>query len=221
MPWGAVTRTCKRQVQTVTTLSEILHLDSSARTAESVTRLLSQHVVKRLCQLDSEATVTRRDLTTTELPHINSVLAEALFVQDDLLDEQLLSNLALSNLLVTELLAAETVVAGIPMYNFSVPSSFKAWIDLVVRPRKTFRKIENGRLEGLCQGKQLFACTAGHGQFNNTPLDHLRPYLEKVFSFIGFDEVLFFDAERMAWGPDEKRRSIVAATACIDVHFGT
>ena len=156
----------------------------------------------------------------TELPHVNGVLAGALFVEDDLLDEQQLSALDLSNLLVTELLAAETVVAGVPMYNFSVPSSFKAWIDLVVRPRKTFQKIKNGQLEGLCQGKRLIACTAGHGQFNNTPIDHLRPYLEKVFGFIGFDEVVFFDAERMAWGPDEKRESIAAATASIDAHFG-
>ncbi len=202
-------------------MTSILHIDCSARTSGSVTRALSGRVVENLRTADASATVTRRDLTTIDLPHVDGAVAEALFIDDETLDEQQKHALTLSDLLTGELLAAETVVAGIPMYNFSVPSSFKAWIDLVVRPRKTFRKVANGQLEGLCRGKRLFACTAGHGQFNGTPLDHLRPYLEKVFGFIGFEEVVFFDAERMAWGPQEKQRSIAAASVAIDAHFAT
>ncbi|MCZ6771483.1 MAG: NAD(P)H-dependent oxidoreductase [Proteobacteria bacterium] len=200
-------------------MTSILHIDCSARTSESVTRVLSGRVVKSLRTADAGATVTRRDLTTMDLPHVDGTVAEALFIDDEALDDQHKRALALSDLLTSELLWADTVVAGIPMYNFGVPSTFKAWIDLVVRPRKTFRKIAKGQLEGLCQGKRLFACTAGHGQFNGTPIDHLRPYLEKVFGFIGFDEVVFFDAERMAWGPEEKQQSIAAASAAIDAHF--
>tara|TARA_B100000676_G_C17877931_1_gene732272 strand:- start:146 stop:748 length:603 start_codon:yes stop_codon:yes gene_type:complete len=198
----------------------ILHLDCSARTEGSVTRALSRYAVDRL-RVMNNSTVVRRDLTDPKLLHVDACVAEAMFVENDDLSERQRAALKLSDALTAELLEANWVVAGIPMYNFSVPSTFKSWIDHVVRPRKTFQRISDGQLEGLCHGKTLFACTAGNGQFRGKPIDHLRPYLENVFGFLGFDDIVFFDAERMAWGPEEKQSSIKAAHAEIDAYFAS
>lgn len=189
----------------------VLHIDCSARTASSVSRRLSRVVVDQLIKAEPSVRVVRRDLGASAPAPVNGVEAEAFFTPPpDRTGEQVRA-LADSDALTEELLQADIVVLGTPMYNFTVPASLKAWIDYVVRPGKAFRRVANGQLEGLCGGKKVYVCTAGSGKSGGTDMDHLRPYLDTIFAFIGITDIVYFDAEGLAWGEQERERSINAA----------
>ena len=155
--------------------------------------------------------LVRRDLGNEAPPPVNNTEAEAFFTPPPERTAEQVASLAASDTLTEELLVADILVLGTPMYNFTVPASLKAWIDYVVRPGKAFRRVANGRLEGLCGGKKVYICTAGSGKSRDTDMDHLRPYLDTIFAFIGITDVVYFDAEGLAWGEQERERSINAA----------
>ena len=200
-------------------MSTVLHIDCSARTAASVSRRLSQAVVDQLIKEEPSVQLIRRDLGCAAPAAVNGVEAEAFFTPPpDRTGEQVRA-LADSDALTSELLQADTLVLGTPMYNFNVPASLKAWIDYVVRPGKTFRRVANGNLEGLCGDKKVYVCTASSGKSKGTDMDHLRSYLDVIFAFIGIRHVIYFDAEGLAWGEQERERSINTAVESIYQHF--
>ena len=200
-------------------MSTVLHIDCSARTVNSVSRRLSQTVVEQLVRVEPGLQLVRRDLGNEAPPPVNNTEAEAFFTPPPERTAEQLTALADSDTLTEELLAADILVLGTPMYNFNVPASLKAWIDYVVRPGKTFRRVANGNLEGLCGDKKVYVCTASSGKSIGTGMDHLRPYLDVIFGFIGISEVVYFDAEGLAWGEQERERSINAAVESIHQHF--
>ena len=197
----------------------VLHIDCSARTADSVSRRLSQTVVDQLFTLEPGLQLVRRDLGIEAPPPVNDTEAEAFFTPPPNRTAGQVTALADSDTLTEELLSADILVLGTPMYNFNVPASLKAWIDYVVRPGKTFRRVANGNLEGLCGDKKVYVCTASSGKSIGTGMDHLRPYLDVIFGFIGISEVVYFDAEGLAWGEQERERSINTAVESIHQHF--
>ena len=200
-------------------MSTVLHLDCSARTVNSVSRRLSGTVVDQLLKAEPSIQLIRRDLGASAPAPVNGVEAEAFFTPPpDRTGEQVRA-LAASDTLTEELLQADTVVLGTPMYNFTVPACLKAWIDYVVRPGKAFRRVANGQLEGLCGDKKIYVCTASSGKSRGTEMDHLRPYLDVIFAFIGVTDLVYFDAEGLAWGEQERERSINAAIESIQQHF--
>ena len=172
----------------------ILHLDSSITGENSVSRTISGAIVSRLSRENPGAPVVRRDLTDDPLPH----LTLAAFADSSVLDE---------------FLAAGTVVIGAPMYNFSVPSQLKAWIDRIVLAGKTFRYTENGP-EGLARGKRVIIALARGGVYSEgspaAALEHVETYLRGVFNFIGI-EPEFVIAEGINLGADHKENAIAAA----------
>ncbi|NNM00190.1 MAG: FMN-dependent NADH-azoreductase [Gammaproteobacteria bacterium] len=197
-------------------MTTLLHIDSSARTAASVTRELSALLVEGLGAAQPGLRVLRRDLGIEAPPAIDATQAEALFVGDAERSAAQAASLALSDTLVDELLTADILVAGMPMYNFTVPASFKAWIDLVVRPRRTFRRVGPGQFEGLCTGKRAVFCTACSGAWNGGASDHLRPYLRTVMALMGIESVDFIDAEKLARGDEARAASLAGAHGHID-----
>ena len=197
----------------------VLHIDCSARTADSVSRRLSQTVVDQLFTLEPGLQLLRRDLGIEAPPPVNDTEAEAFFTPPPHRTAGQVTALADSDTLTEELLSADILVLGTPMYNFNVPASLKAWIDYVVRPGKTFRRVANGNLEGLCGDKKVYVCTASSGKSIGTGMDHLRPYLDVIFGFIGISDVVYFDAEGLAWGEQERERSINSAIGNIQRHF--
>ncbi len=200
-------------------MTRVLHIDCSARSADSVSRRLSQTVVDQLIKVEPSLQLVRRDLGRAAPAAVTGVEAEAFFTPPpDRTGEQVRA-LAGSDALTSELLQADTVVLGTPMYNFNVPASLKAWIDYVVRPGKTFHRVANGNLEGLCEDKKVYVCTASSGKSKGTNMDHLRPYLDVIFAFIGIRDVIYFDAEGLAWGEQERERSINRAVEGIQQHF--
>ena len=142
-------------------MSTVLHIDCSARTVNSISRRLSQAVVDELFKVEPSIQLIRRDLGTAAPAPVTSMEAEAFFVPLPNRTAEQVGALADSDTFTEELLSADTLVLGTPMYNFNVPASLKAWIDYVVRPGKTFRRVANGNLEGLCGDKKGLCL---HGQ---------------------------------------------------------
>ncbi|OBY27836.1 FMN-dependent NADH-azoreductase [Leisingera sp. JC1] len=170
----------------------VLHLDSSARTEGSVTRDLSAQIVSRL----GADTVIRRDLAAP-LPLLDGAWIGANFTPADQRSEEDKQLLALSDALVEELKQADTIVIGAPIYNFSVPSTLKAWIDLVARVGVTFRYEETGPI-GLLEGKRAIVAVASGGTQAGSDIDFATTYLRHVLGFIGITNVQIVAADAMS-----------------------
>lgn len=185
----------------------ILHIDASARRAGSTTRDLSGHVVQHL----NPGRIIRRDLATP-LPLLTEDWINANFTPADQRDEVQRDLLALSDELVGELQNADTIVIGLPIYNFSVPAAFKAWIDLVARAGLTFAYSENGP-KGLLEGKRAVLAVASGGTAVGSEIDFATNYARHVLGFIGITDVDIVAADKMALDADAALASARDAVA--------
>ena len=172
----------------------ILHLDASINGENSASRAISAKIVDQLKVAQWGEEVVYRDLAANPLPH----LTLDAFADTSLLDE---------------FLAADTVVIGAPMYNFTLPTQLKAWIDRVVIAGRTFRYTEN-EPEGLAKGKRVIVALARGGFYDQgspaSALEHLETYLRGVFNFIGI-EPEFVVADGLAVSPEQRESSITQA----------
>jgi FMN-dependent NADH-azoreductase len=170
----------------------ILHVDSSITAENSVTRAIGEAVIVRLSALYPDADVRRRDLAQDPLGHMTL---------GDLGDTSL----------ANEFLAADIVVIGAPMYNFSIPSSLKAWMDRLAIAGTTFRYGETGA-EGLAGGRKLIIASARGGFYGSDTgqawLDHQETYLRGFFGFLGVTDIDFVRAEGVAMGPDARAKAL-------------
>lgn len=171
----------------------ILRIDSSANTETSVTRGLTDRIIATL----DDDNVTVRDLAIEALPQITHTWAVARTVsEDDRTDDQKAA-LQLSDTLIAEIMAADTLIIGAPVYNFSVPASLKAWIDLIARVGVTFRYTENGPV-GLVEGKRVIVALASGGTPMGSDIDFASGYLRHVLGFMGMTDVTFVSADALA-----------------------
>lgn len=170
----------------------ILHIDASARRNGSATRDLSDRIVKHL----GAGRVIRRDLATP-LPLLTEDWINANFTPVDQRDAVQRDQLSLSDNLVAELQKADTIVIGLPIYNFSVPAAFKAWIDLVARVGLTFSYSEAGP-KGLLEGKRAVLAIASGGTAVGSEIDFATNYAKHVLGFIGIHDVDVVAADQMA-----------------------
>lgn len=183
------------------TATAILRIDTSARSSGSVSRDLTDRVIARF----PDATVTTRDLAPG-LPLIDETWVGANFTPaaDRTPDQRAV--LALSDELIAEVQAADTLVIGLPIYNFGVPATLKAWVDQVVRAGVTFRYTENGP-EGLLQGKRAIVIVASGGTQAGSEIDFATGYIRHVLGFVGITEVEFVTADRLALDPESTLQS--------------
>lgn len=169
----------------------ILHLDSSINGDNSASRMISRSIIDQLMVEQGGADVIHRDLAAAPLPH----LTLDKFADTSVLDE---------------FLAADTVVIGAPMYNFTLPTQLKAWIDRILIASKTFCYTADGP-EGLAGDKRVIVALARGGNYDaGSPaaaLEHLETYLRTVFNFIGI-EPEFVAADGLAIGPEQRENSI-------------
>jgi FMN-dependent NADH-azoreductase len=173
----------------------ILDIRASGRSNGSVTRALSDDLIDALQDRYGAAQVTRRDLATG-VPFVNDAWIEANFTPDDDRTGKHHASLAYSNKLVAELQNADAIVIGVPVYNFSLPATLKAWIDMIARARLTFRYTENGPV-GLLGGKKAYLVVATGGVPVGSPMDFATPYLRHVLAFVGIDDVEVIAADRL------------------------
>ena len=172
----------------------ILHIDSSINGENSASRTIRRSIVDQLKSAQWGEEVVYRDLASDPLSH----LTLDAFADASVLDE---------------FLAADTIVIGAPMYNFTLPSQLKAWIDRLLIAGKTFRYTANGP-EGLAGGRRVIVALARGGFYDaNSPaasLEHLESYLRGVFNFIGIDPE-FVAADGLAVSPEQREESISQA----------
>ena len=174
--------------------THILKIDSSARAEGSISRELGGDIIARLAET-GPVDVTERDVSTG-LPVVTGDWIGANFTPADDRSEDQRAELALSDTLVGELTAADVLVIGLPIYNFGLPASLKAWIDLVARAGVTFRYTENGP-KGLLEGKRAIIAVASGGTEVGSEIDFATNYLAHVLGFIGITDVTFVTADRM------------------------
>jgi FMN-dependent NADH-azoreductase len=192
---------------------QLLHIDSSVLGPHSASRALSADIVARQIALHPGVNVVRRDLATDAASHLSSGHLAA-WQGGAVEDPDLGADLAKGGAYLEELLAADIIVIGAPMYNFTIPSQLKAWIDRVVVAGKTFRYGANGA-EGLLKNKKAFiASSRGNVYAAGSPaatLEHHESYLTGVLSFIGLTDVTIVRAEGLAFGAEAKEAAMLKA----------
>ena len=183
---------------------KLLHLDSSALSGNSVTRELTAAIVARWQDKLPQLQVEYRDLDSQPLPHLT---ARSLAQVDS-------AEAADAARTMEQFLAADVLVIGAPMYNFSIPSTLKAWIDRVAVAGKTFRYTEKGP-EGLAGGKRVIIASGRGGIHTNAPTDFQEAYLRQVFGFLGVTDIEFVRAEGVVYSPQHRVDAIASALASI------
>jgi len=184
----------------------ILHVDSSALGGHSVSRELSRAVMATLTRNHPAALVTYRDLAANPLPH----WAPAADASDPAVRT--------GSEALDEFLAADIVVIGAPMYNFSIPSTLKAWIDRIAVAGRTFRYGASGP-EGLAGGKRVVIVSSRGGIYSEgamQALDFQEAYLRKLFGFLGVTDIEVVRAEGVNLSSESKERAIGSARATIE-----
>jgi FMN-dependent NADH-azoreductase len=195
----------------------ILHIDASASdSAVSHTRRLSSELVERLKTANPGATIVYRDLVANQLPHVDMTIRHA-WTAEKTTDTKLAETMSRSKALVDELKAADVVVVGSPMYNFTVPSTLKAWVDHVAIAGQTFTYTADGP-SGLLSGKVYLVLSSG-GIYSQGPFaayDHLSTYLTAIFNFLGILDVEVIRAEGIAYGPEQDQAAMASAVQRIE-----
>jgi FMN-dependent NADH-azoreductase len=196
---------------------KLLHIDSSVLGPHSVSRQVSAAIVDRLYKATPALEIVYRDLTTTPLAHLSGshlaaaqgAVPEAVALQQDL---------AAGQTVLEEFLAADIVVIGAPMYNFTIPSQLKAWIDRILVAGKTFKYSSQG-VEGLAGNKRVIIAISRGGFYGaGTPsaaAEHLETYLHSVFSFIGIANPEIIVAEGVQIGPEQREKALASALTTV------
>ncbi len=174
----------------------VLRVDSSSRYDGSVTRALGDHFTDELRRAHEGAVqVTRRDVAQG-LPFINEAWIAANFTRAGERTAEQTEHLRQSDALVSELQDADVIVLAVPVYNFGIPATLKAWVDLVARAGLTFRYTADGP-EGLLRGKRAYVILASGGTPIGGEIDFASSYLRHVLGFIGIKDVTILGAERL------------------------
>ena len=177
-------------------IKHVLRIDSSARPNESVSRRLGDEVVRRLASRHPNLQIDHVDLSAG-MAHIDADWIGANFTPPAQRDAEARARLADSDVAVAKLIRADAIVLTAPVYNFSVPSALKAWIDHVCRAGLTFRYTADGP-QGLVVDKPVFLAMASGGVPFGSDVDFASTYLKQVFAFIGLEDVRLIGAERVA-----------------------
>ena len=191
-------------------MATILLVTASPRGERSATRTLSTTFVDLWAQNHPEDTIWLRDVGHHPVPHVTEPWVVGAFAPAEAQTAESKAAISVSDQLVDEFLAADRYIFAVPMYNFNVPSTFKAYIDQIVRPGRTFAMGPNG-VEGLVKNKKaLFITSSGGTYAAGTPtasMNFQEPYLRAVLGFIGMTDLQFVVADSMSRGEDAARQS--------------
>jgi FMN-dependent NADH-azoreductase len=194
---------------------KLLHVDASILGESSVSRQLSAAVAARLREVHPDIEATYYDLGAEPIGHLTAahLAARQGTVADTV---SLRQDVARGQQALEDFLGADIVVVGAPMYNFSVSSQLKAWIDRLAVAGKTFRYTERG-VQGLAAGKKVIVASSRGGIYGpDTPMasfDHQESYLRGIFGFFGITDITFVRAEGLRVSADQGKAAIAAATA--------
>lgn len=177
-------------------MATLLRIDSSARQHQSVSKNLADQAEKSWLKNHPDGNIERLDTNSTPIPHITEAVINAMYTATDERNADQQEALALSDQLIEQLRRADTLIISTPMYNFSIPSSLKAYLDLVLRVGETFVYTDQGP-KGLLPNKEAFIVVATGGNYTRAPLnemDFVTPYLKVAMNFIGITNISTFVA---------------------------
>jgi FMN-dependent NADH-azoreductase len=196
-------------------MKNILLIQSSPSGSKSYSQRVADSIVNEIKDRYPRTKITFRHLAQDPLPHVGPAFVSALSAKPEELTAAQSEALALSDALIGELVTADVIVLAVPMHNFGIPSTLKAWIDHVVRAGRTFTYSEGGP-EGLLKDKRLILVLASGGVYSNGPakqLDFQEPYLRAVLGFIGLTDIEVVRVEGVAISTIGAEKAVATATA--------
>lgn len=196
-------------------MATLLSISSSIFGDQGNSSQLATEFVRRWQARNPQGTVIHRDVGSSPLPHLDSNRVGAFFTPAEQRSAEQQAIVAQSDELIAELNNADAIVIGLPMYNFGVPSQFKAWIDHVARAGVTFKYTDTGPV-GLIANKPVVVFAARGGLYANTPNDHQEPFMRQFLGFIGLTNVRFVYAEGVNMGDEPKAAALTTARDAID-----
>lgn len=197
-------------------MNTILQLNNSLFSDNGQSSRLADEFVERLQAREPQARVIRRDLSDRPVAHLGQATFTAALTSPDERSPEQARAAALADALVDELLAADTLVLGVPVYNFGIPSTLKSWFDHVARAGTTFRYTENGP-QGLVSGTRAYAFVTSGGKYAGTDVDFAGHYVRHMLGFLGIGNVMITRAEGLAMGEEAGKQSLAAARRQIDL----
>ncbi len=205
-------------------MATILVLTASPRGDRSVSRTLTTSFAHQWARLHPDDRILLRDIGHHPVPHVSEAWVVGAFAPAEAQTPESKAAIAVSDQLVEEFLSADRYIFGVPMYNFNIPSTFKAYIDQIVRAGKTFAVGPNG-YEGLVKDKKaLFIIASGGSYSAGTPMaafNFEEPYLRHIFKYMGVTDVQFVTAGNMSQGEDAARQSKANAESLLQELVGT
>lgn len=201
-------------------MSRILYLQSSIFGENGQSSTLARRFIDGLRARDGGTEVVVRDLINDGVPHLDLERASALRGFSDGLNKAQEAVLAQSDALIEELRSADIVVIGLPMYNFGVPTQYKAWFDHIARAGLTFKYTEQGPI-GLIEDKPVYVFAAHGGVHVGQPEETSSTFITHTLAFLGITSVHFVYAEGLNMGEDAKSQSLLRAKADITAHLKT
>ncbi|MET3982089.1 FMN-dependent NADH-azoreductase [Mucilaginibacter sp. UYP25] len=178
-------------------MKRILYLTSSIQGSQSYSIKLGNAIVERAKEKYPDSTVEEVNLIDLEIPHLNPDILRSMFTPGDQLTAEEKESLRYSDSAVKQLLAADIIVIGAPLYNFTIHTALKAWIDHITRAGVTFGYGENGPI-GLVTGKKVYVAMSSGGVYSEGPgkaNDFVAPYLKAFLGFLGMTDLVVFRAE--------------------------
>ncbi|MDU0112551.1 NAD(P)H-dependent oxidoreductase [Psychrosphaera aquimarina] len=200
-------------MNTSTNVKNVLLINSSLNGEQGNSNRLASEFVAKLSE-KFEVKVTERDLAKDPLPHLSQAEMGAWMTAANDRTEEQVQLADISDSLIEELKNNDTLVIGMPMYNFGIPSTFKVWIDRIARAGITFSYTENGPV-GLLESKKAIIVAARGGMYAGTPKDSQSQYLKDVLAFVGITDVQFIYAE--ALNMPAKDENVILARQAMDV----
>jgi len=178
-------------------MKRILHLISSLQGKQSYSIKLGQTIVEKIQEKYPGSTLEEVNLVDIEIPHLNPSVLRTFFIPEDQLTEEEKESIRFSDKVVQQLLAADIIVIGAPLYNFTIHTALKAWIDHITRAGITFGYGENGPI-GMVTGKKVYVAMSSGGVYSEGPgkvNDFVAPYLKGFLGFLGMTDLTVFRAE--------------------------
>lgn len=190
---------------------QILRIDSATTGDQSISRQLTQKLVDHFTAKYPDAKVVSRDLAEHPVAHLTPITTKAVRTAPDTHEEAVAAAYPGEKAVLDEFLASDIVIVGAPMYNFSIPSTLKAWLDRLGVPGVTFRYSEAGP-EGLAGGRKVVVASARGGEYSNDSMaENQESLLTTFFGFIGVDDLTFVRVEKAGFGPDAIAAGFAAA----------
>lgn len=196
-------------------MKTLLQINASLHSEHGQSSLLAARFVEKWQESNPGGKVLLRDLASAPPPHLTADRFQAFLTASENRTAEQQAHVAESDALIEELQAADVVVIGLPMYNFGIPSTLKAWIDHIARAGKTFKYTENGP-SGLLADRPVVLFAARGGLYKDSPRDTQSAYMTHFLNFIGIRDIEFVYAEGLAMGDGMRNEALNEAKSAID-----